>query len=344
MNLKYILPLVLFLHLISCQPSKSKVLVGAYYFDGWAGKTSKTTAVNNPPTHLTQALATTYSGREPLWGWRDDDVEIMERQIDLAADNGIDFFVFCWYWAKDGQTFDKQFCENKATNTSIQLFLKARNRKRMKFAILVANHKGAQIKGEDNWKQAVSYLSDKFFCDSQYLKIDGRPYLSVFLPKECVAYTDAMREEAKRHGLEGLYLVSCGSEQSGFDMMTWYNIRLKEHGCSEKRTYKELVDNAEARWANIPTNTNFALLVMAGWDRRPWESEGDEGVYCIGRKPKLLRKHLTNAVNVVKNRSSLSNKMVLIYAWNELGEGGYLIPTKEDTRYKYLRAVDKVKK
>ena len=41
----------------------------------------------------------TFSGREPLWGWSDDTSEIMENQIDLAADNGIAFFsillVFC---------------------------------------------------------------------------------------------------------------------------------------------------------------------------------------------------------------------------------------------------------
>lgn len=344
MKLKYILSIILLFHLLPCYSTKGDVLVGAYYFDGWSGKTSKTTAVENPPTHLTQALATTYNGRQPLWGWRDDDVAIMEKQIDLAVEHGIDFFVFCWYWAKDNGAFDKQYCESKPTNTSIQLFMKARNRHKMRFAILVANHKGAQIKGEENWKQAIDYLSGRFFNDPQYLKIDGKPYLSIFLPKECVPYTTAMKKEAKQNGLDGLYLVSCGSEQTGFDLMTWYNIRLKEHGRSEERTYKELIDNVESKWNEMPSSRNYAPLVMAGWDNRPWETDKAKGVYCVGRTPKLFGKHFENAIKRAKNNTHLSNKLVLIYAWNELGEGGYIIPTKEDSKGKYLRAIRKFKK
>ena len=51
--------------------------------------------------HSTISVRSWSIQREPVWGWRDDRLEIMERQIDLAADNGIAFFAFCWYWATD---------------------------------------------------------------------------------------------------------------------------------------------------------------------------------------------------------------------------------------------------
>jgi len=38
-----------------------------------------------------------FSDREPIWGWRDDSLKIVERQIDLAAHHGIAFFAFCWH-------------------------------------------------------------------------------------------------------------------------------------------------------------------------------------------------------------------------------------------------------
>ena len=57
----------------------------------------------NPPTHLTKRMLEEFAEREPVWGWRDDSLAIMERQIELAADNGITFFAFCWYWNKDPQ-------------------------------------------------------------------------------------------------------------------------------------------------------------------------------------------------------------------------------------------------
>ena len=34
----------------------------------------------------------------------------------------------------------------------------------------------------------------------------------------------------------------------------------------------------------------------------------------------------------------------MIYAWNEYGEGGYIAPTKEDRRGRYLKQVKKAKK
>ena len=46
-------------------------------------------------------LATEFAGRTPVWGWRDDSPALMERQIDLAADNGVAYFSFCWYWHDD---------------------------------------------------------------------------------------------------------------------------------------------------------------------------------------------------------------------------------------------------
>jgi hypothetical protein len=35
-------------------------------------------------------------------------------------------------------------------------------------------------------------------------------------------------------------------------------------------------------------------------------------------------------------------RLVLIYAWNEFGEGGYIAPTKGDPQGQYLRALKSV--
>lgn len=46
------------------------------------------------PTHLTEKLYNDYNERQPIWGWRNDDLAIMERQIDIASQNGITFSCF----------------------------------------------------------------------------------------------------------------------------------------------------------------------------------------------------------------------------------------------------------
>ncbi len=66
-------------------------MVGAYYFDGWAGRhrLADTAAwAKDAPTHLTRRMLDEFPDREPIWGWRDDRQEIVEQQIDLAADHG----------------------------------------------------------------------------------------------------------------------------------------------------------------------------------------------------------------------------------------------------------------
>ena len=126
---------------------KPRATVGAYYFDGWAGNSDRwlddpAWTKLHPPTHLTKRMIEEFADREPIWGWRDDKLEIMERQIDLAADNGIAFFAFCWYWNNDA----KKLAEDPK-HVGLNLFLKARNNHRLKFCLLVANHQGYLIPG-----------------------------------------------------------------------------------------------------------------------------------------------------------------------------------------------------
>ena len=85
-------------------------------------------------------------------GRRDDRLEIVERQIDLAADHGFAFFAFCWYWHGTQKEVDAD-----PKHTGLELFLKARNNRRMKFCLLVANHQGYLIGDAQNWKQAAEY-------------------------------------------------------------------------------------------------------------------------------------------------------------------------------------------
>ena len=53
--------------------------------------------------------------------------------------------------------------------------MKARNKHKMKFALLIANHQGARIEGEDNWLKAMDYMAEIYFQDSQYLKVENKP-------------------------------------------------------------------------------------------------------------------------------------------------------------------------
>src|SRR6266542_7051492 len=69
----------------------------------------------------------------PLWGYEDEsDPQVMEKKIDAAADHGVDFFIFDWYWNMHGPgPFLHRCLENG--------YLAAKNNARVKFCCMWAN-------------------------------------------------------------------------------------------------------------------------------------------------------------------------------------------------------------
>ena len=68
----------------------------------------------------------------PVWGYENEaEPSVMARKIDAAAEHGIDYFIFDYYYYNDGT-----FLENCLNDG----FLKAENISRIKFALMWANH------------------------------------------------------------------------------------------------------------------------------------------------------------------------------------------------------------
>src|SRR3990172_156074 len=184
------------------QQPKLRATVGAYYFDGWSGKTED--------MHLPKLLQTKYADRKPVWGWRADTVEIMRKQIDYCADHGIAFWAFDWYYPEG---------KDKTTplNNALGLYLKAPNCQRLKFSLLVANHAGFRI-GPKDW-DACCQRWIELFQQPIHLRLDGQPLLIFFSPEELKrAFGDVegvrqaletLRAKAKQAGLPGVAVAAC---------------------------------------------------------------------------------------------------------------------------------------
>ncbi len=337
--------------------NKLNVKVGAYYFDGWAGKNKYADDSNEPwakdaPSHLTRRFVNEFSNREPVWGWRDDSPEIMERQIDLAADNGVDFFLFCWYWSDNKGPINVEAVEKNNLHTSMELYLKAKNRDRLKYSLLIANHAGFEILENENWASAVRYWS-KYFKDPEYIKVDGKPLLVIFgtgddaITNEQIA---VIQETAKQEGFKnGLALAGCGGGAKGkaFDYSTHYNLTSGYADGHEEHKFQELIDRAEPQWKGTEAQPYIPVL-NAGWDKRPWEGPDGlsqkEGWYYPDSSPELFKNFLKDAVKWMDDNPTKTTKerLILIYAWNELGEGGYLVPTKGDPDAAKLKMIKEV--
>jgi len=335
--------------------------LGAYYFAGWAGQcafddgTPENAWAKGMPTHYTKKLATEFAGRTPIWGWRDDTTELMERQIALAADHGVAFFSFCWYWHDNKGPINVKSIEDDPKHLPMRLFMQAKNNKRMEFCLLVANHGGFEIVGLEAWKQAADYWITLFKHPS-YLRVEGKPLLVIFSPrganKEGLAY---LQEAARKAGFPGVAVTGCasGKSEDGFSIRTNYNVTPKgtwASKASEKHPYQELIEANVQAWHGTPEQP-LIPVVTQGWDRRPWEGIGGLGPkgsvvswYYEKGTPEVFGGFLTkmaqwmdaNPAQVTKDR------LALIYAWNEIGEGGWLVPCRDDPDSAYLKAIRRV--
>lgn len=329
--------------------AKPGVTVGAYYFDGWSGRNKKLAedpqfAKLNPPTHLTKRLLGEFAGREPIWGWRDDELEIVEDQIDLAADHGITFFAFCWYFHKDPNEIAKD-----PLNTGLKLYLKANNNHRLKFCLLVANHAGFEIKDTSDWKQ-VANLWMPYLTHKQHIRVDGKPLLIIFSPQGGdKAGFEYLQASAQKAGLPGVAIAACyaGKPNIGYTHRTHYNIIPGYASGSEKHAYAELVTAHRQQWQGSRQQP-YIPAVTAGWDKRPWEGLDGlgqaHGWYYPDRTPSKFAAFLESAIQWMDQHpdQTTTERIVLIYAWNEFGEGGYIAPTKADPDGAYLKALKSV--
>lgn len=161
-----------------------------------------------------------YWDRRPLWGpINEADPAIMEMEIEQATRHGVNVFIFDWYW------YDaRPFMETTLTNG----FLKAKNRSKMKFYLMWANHDvvntwDTRISNKDPenviWRGSVDRDEferlcrrniDMFFKQPEYYKIDGRP---VFMIYEVSTF------------VKGL-----GGVEQAADALSWFRKEVKKAG------------------------------------------------------------------------------------------------------------------
>lgn len=166
-----------------------------------------------------------YQPKVPLWGYEmDDDPEVMERWIDAATDHGVNVFIFDWYWFDEGP-----FLESTINNG----FLQAKNRDKMQFYLMWANH---DVKknywnhykynsdsllwsgsvDQENYRIIVDRVIRNYFQNPGYFKLDGKPVFSIFnfhkFVEDCNGLAgakealDYFNEETIKAGFPGLHL------------------------------------------------------------------------------------------------------------------------------------------
>ena len=320
--------------------AQKEVKLGAYYFDGWTGKTY----------HITTKLTNSFPEREPVWGWITSTPTIVEKQIDAAKEVGLDFFSFCWYY--NPNTLGKDV-GNDPKNNALALFQKAPNKAKLDFTLMVANHEGYIIKAEE-WGALCNYWV-ALFKDPAYLKVNQRPLITFFdfwglintfgTSKKVNDAFEVLRNTAIKEGLKGVSIAACvdssktSSEYAakcGFDIVTGYNYA--NYGLASSTLDEISIDsmrtNEQRIWSGIGKYWKKPIIpvVTVNWDKRPWVSDNVRSPRFKGFSNQSVAKAVTACREwMSKNKANLvAENLAILYAWNEYGEGAYLTPSKNE--------------
>lgn len=311
------------------KPVKSDYLVGAYYFPGW--KTG---------THAGWAAIEPFPERKPVLGWYEEgDPAVADWHLKWAAEHGVSFFAYDWYWDRGRRQLEHALHDG---------YFQSQYRKHVKFCLLWANHNPPGSASEADLLAVTRFWIDHYFQRPEYLKVDGRPVVIMFSPgritqdmgvQKARAAFEKMRRLCHEAGVGGLYLAGCtwpgrdavkALKDEGYDAATGYNYpsagAKPEDGL--RPSYDSAVEGYQQFWDTI---AGFGLLdyipvTDPGWDSRPWH--GDRALVRTCRNPEKFKRMLRYAKAFADAHpvGAQKQKIVLVEAWNEFGEGAAVEP------------------
>ena len=324
--------------------SHDQIVVGAIRWDAWHGPASEvglTVEKTLAPAHWHYRLP--FYGKvagENAVEVRGNTQEVMDQEIAYARAAGLDYWAFVVY------------PEEYALSLGLKLYLSSARKADINFCLDLQGGWEAGG-GPAAWPaKAQRYVS--YFREPTYQTVlDGRPLVYLYSIEDLIgpgrfetwedarAAFDRLRAEAKAAGAGEPYIVAQGwspetlkdqAQRLGLDAIGAY----ASTGGAKAAPYTSLAAHTERWWdAFKATGCGVVPLVSAGWDMRPrvetpvpWVKDGDIEQYYEAPRPKELAAHLEKALDWSRaNPGAAKARAVLIYAWNEFDEGGWICPT-----------------
>ena len=270
--------------------------------------------------------------------------EVVDREIAYARAGGLDYWAFLLY------------DENSGMSQGLKFYLSSIKKKDMHFCVISY----PSLFGNSTRLQHEMQRVIKLISEPTYQKVMGnRPLVYLLMDPNSDGYAKALltepdarkwcdnfREEIKKAGKGDPYIVICDYDPVqgnkfkdilGADAISAYAWAYSPGGITP---YKAQVESSNGYWNSmLATGANIIPNVTSGWDRRPrieqpvpWETYQKPGVglddYVAMPTPQELADNIHEAMQFCRdNQPKCPAQTVLIYAWNEHDEGGYLCPT-----------------
>ena len=331
-------------------PAQAAPQTGVFYFPGW--RDHELGLGHDLPWEPIKA----YPERKPTLGWyHEGDDAPMAQHLAWMQQYGINFVVFDAYWL--GEEHQRPLMAQ-----AVNAYLRAKDKRGVKFAMMYANHDGRPRQGQDFYA-LIAYWLDHYLTRPEYVRVDGKPVVFIMggedIDKKARAFGSSARQlfdraqaMARSAGLPGLYFVAgtgaddplthgAGS-QMGYSAYFAYNYHSAPAQPRLSHSYAELdaAYRAHWRWFMAKSDLPYVIPTSSGWDNRPWGGSADPAHDQSVSTPAQFQQHLA-AAKALMLANPAKAPLSVICCWNEFGEGSYIEPTK-GTGLGYLEAVQAV--
>lgn len=284
--------------------------------------------------------------------------EVMVRQAAMAEEFGIYGFAFYHYW----------FNGKRLLETPLDNMLKT-GKPDFPFLYIWANeHWSRRWDGSDHEiiqeqhysheddLNHIQFLCKNVFSDKRYITIDEKPVFMVYrteLLPDIKETARIWREEAKRLGFKGLYLVRVENFDAGinpldigFDAAMEFapdsrsvNFE-KSQAISNTTNYTHDYESTVVNTC-LKSKRSYPWFRCAspGWDNS--SRKQNNATVFVNNTPQLFNYFLQHIINDTLDNELLSNKFVFINAWNEWAEGCHLEPDNKNG-YAFLETVKRL--
>ncbi|HYF49456.1 MAG TPA: hypothetical protein VEJ63_08625 [Planctomycetota bacterium] len=319
----------------------SRPTVGAIRWDAWTG---------GPVTEEVQRTLATeqYRFRLPWYAEVDRDSvrihggrqEIMDQEIAYAAHGGLDYWAFLLYADKTPMA------------AALELYLKSSRRGEVNFCCIL--HSSITVKDEA-WPHELERLL-WLLDEPGYQRVcNGRPLVYLFMDDffggVAPARVAEFRKTAAARGIDP-YLAFMGwnpredwkkAAPHGFSAVSAY-------AYAGKGKFSDVAAATERDFwrAALDASVPCIPLVTTGWDKRPrmdnpvsWErhhSYHKDRTFTERATPDEIAAHLSRGIEWVREHAdACPAQSIIMYAWNENDEGGWLVPTWTENAADTLR-------
>ncbi len=326
-------------------PNTARPLVGAIRWDAWTGQRGDASrAVHRTLTPEKWRYRLPFYAKALADGAIEIDgtpQAVVDREIEYAADAGLDYWAFVTYSADD------------PLSIALDRYLTSRLRERIDFCLITECSR---------WRDPA-YVERvlRLMREPGYQTVrEGRPLLYfAFIKEEKLAgfggidglhrLLDEFRTRAQKASLKHPYVVIMDfypphgrrwADALGCDAISSYATGW-HHG---RVPYARWASKTESFWDECrQTGAQVVPILMTGWDPRPrvetpvpwgeaYQTHNGQVDHSSQAKPTELAAHLQNALAwLAAHRADAQAQTAIIYAWNEFDEGGWLCPTLSES-------------